>query len=354
MKVLITGGAGFIGSHLADALIERGDEVYVIDDLSTGSLDNVVHLRGNPRFHLVVDSVLNEAILNELVNRVDQVYHMAAVVGVKLVVESPVRTLETNIKGTEIVLQLCHRFNKKVFIASTSEVYGRHHENRPLCENFERIYGPTTVGRWSYATSKAIDEFLAFAYHREHGLDVVVARFFNTVGPRQTGAYGMVIPRFVKWALGSEPITVYGDGTQSRSFTYVGDAVWAATHLMDCPEAVGELFNIGNGAEISILELAETVKAMTGSKSEIRFVPYESVYGQDFEDMEFRTPSIEKLSRYTGYRPTLNLEGILRRVIAYFEGKESDLARLAGALGHSNGNGHNGSVPESLVSSLRG
>ncbi|MBM3274599.1 MAG: GDP-mannose 4,6-dehydratase, partial [Candidatus Sericytochromatia bacterium] len=207
MKVLITGGAGFIGSHLADALVERGDEVYVIDDLSTGTLENVAHLRSHPQFHLVIDSVLNEAIMNELVNRVDQVYHMAAVVGVKLVVESPTRTLETNIRGTEIVLQLCNRFKKKVFLASTSEVYGRHHENRPLSETFERIYGPTTVGRWSYATSKAIDEFLAFAYHKECGLEVVVARFFNTVGPRQTGAYGMVIPRFVQAALSGAPIT---------------------------------------------------------------------------------------------------------------------------------------------------
>ncbi|HZT42078.1 MAG TPA: SDR family NAD(P)-dependent oxidoreductase [Chthonomonadaceae bacterium] len=319
MNILITGGAGFIGSHLADRLIEKGDEVYVIDDLSTGSLDNVAHLRNHPRFHFIHDSVMNEAVMNELVNRVDQIYHLAAVVGVQLVVDSPVRTLETNLKSSEMVFKLAYRFNKKVLLASTSEVYGRHFKNRPLTETDERIYGPTTVGRWSYAGAKAIDEFLALAYHRERGLDVVIARFFNTVGPRQTGQYGMVIPRFVQAALEERPIIVYGDGSQSRSFTYVGDAVWAITRLMGCPDAVGEVFNIGNGEEIAILDLAHKVKALTGSSSEIRCVPYEAVYGQGFEDMEFRTPDISKLQRYTGYRPTVNLEGILKRVVCYFE-----------------------------------
>jgi UDP-glucose 4-epimerase len=317
---LITGGSGFIGSHLADRLIENGDEVYVIDDVTTGRTENIAHLKDHPRFHLILDSVMNEAIMNELVNRVDHIYHLAAVVGVKLVVESPVRTLETNLKGSEMVLKLAHQFKKKVFLASTSEVYGRHYENKPLSETDERIYGPTVVGRWSYAGAKAIDEFLALAYHNERGLEVVIGRFFNTVGPRQTGQYGMVIPRFVQAALEGRPIDVYGDGKQTRSFTYVGDAVWAITHLMRLDEANGEIFNVGNGEQISIGDLAVKVKEMTNSKSEIRTIPYETAYGQGFEDMEFRTPNIEKLSRYTGYAPSVNLEGILERVIAYFKG----------------------------------
>jgi UDP-glucose 4-epimerase len=321
VRTLVTGGAGFIGSHLADALMARGDELYVIDDLSTGSLDNIAHLLPRPRFHLIVDTILNEAVMNDLVNRVDQVYHLAAVVGVARVLERPVQTLETNIEGTGIVLGLCHRFHKKVFVASTSEVYGRHRENRPLQETFELIYGPTTVRRWCYATSKAIDELLAFAYHKEHDVDVMVARFFNAVGPRQKGTYGMVVPRFVQAALRGEPITVYGDGSQSRSFTYVGDAVRASMALMDCPEAVGELFNIASENEITIVELANRVRALIGSSSEIRCVPYESVHGPDFEDMQFRTPSIEKLSRFTGYQPTLDVDGILREVIDYYRVK---------------------------------
>lgn len=326
MHVLITGGAGFIGSHLADALITGGDdEVFVIDDLSTGSLANIAHLRSHPKFHLVVDSVTNEAVMNELVNSVEQIYHLAAVVGVKLVVDSPVRTLETNLKSSETVFKLAHRFKKKVLLASTSEVYGRHYTNRPLKETDERIYGPTTVGRWSYAGAKAIDEFLALAYHRERRLDVVVARFFNTVGPRQTGQYGMVIPRFVQAALTSEPIVVYGTGEQSRSFTYVGDAVWAITRLMKCPSASGEVFNVGNGQEITILDLARRVKALTRSPSEIRCVSYEQIYGVGFEDMEFRTPDISKLMQHTGYHPTVDLDGILRRVVAYFQ-EQQELA----------------------------
>ncbi|HLJ55796.1 MAG TPA: GDP-mannose 4,6-dehydratase [Chthonomonadaceae bacterium] len=319
MNVLITGGAGFIGSHLAEKLLGQGDEVWAIDDLSTGSLANVEHLRPHPRFHLVIDSCLNEAVMNELVNRVDHIYHLAAVVGVKLVVESPVRTLETNLRTSEIVFGLAHRFRKKVLLASTSEVYGRHFENRPLRETDDRIYGPTTVGRWSYAGAKAIDEFMALAYHRERGLEVVIVRFFNTVGPRQTGQYGMVIPRFVQAALEGHPITVYGDGKQSRSFTYVGDAVTAVTGLMRCPQAVGEIYNVGNGEEITILALAERVKALTGSSSDIRCIPYEVAYGKGFEDMEFRTPDITKIHQAIGYRPTVNLDNILRRVICHFE-----------------------------------
>jgi len=319
MNLLITGGAGFIGSHLADTLIARGDEVYVIDDLSTGSLENIAHLRSHPRFHLVIDSCMNEAVMNELINRVDHIYHLAAVVGVKLVVDSPVRTLETNLKSSEIVFSLAHRFGKKVLLASTSEVYGRHFENKPLKETDERIYGPTTVGRWSYAGAKAIDEFMALAYHRERNLDVVIVRFFNTVGPRQTGQYGMVIPRFVQAALQGNTISVYGDGSQSRSFTYVGDAVTAITGLMRHPEAIGEVYNVGNGEEITIMQLAQKVKAMTNSASEIRCIPYDVAYGKGFEDMEFRTPDITKIHQAIGYRPTVNLDNILRRVICHFE-----------------------------------
>ncbi len=319
MNVLITGGAGFIGSHLAEKLLSQGDEVWAIDDLSTGSLANIEHLRSHPHFHLVVDTCLNEAVMNELINRVDHVYHLAAVVGVKLVVDSPVRTLETNLKTSEIVFSLAHRFGKKVLLASTSEVYGRHFQNKPLKETDERIYGPTTVGRWSYAGAKAIDEFMALAYHRERNLDVVIVRFFNTVGPRQTGQYGMVIPRFVQSALEGSPISVYGDGQQSRSFTYVGDAVTAITGLMRSPHAVGEVYNVGNGEEITIMALAEKVKAMTNSSSDIRCIPYEIAYGKGFEDMEFRTPDITKINEAIGYRPTVNLDNILRRVICHFE-----------------------------------
>lgn len=319
MIVLITGGAGFIGSHLADRLIANGDEVYVIDDLSTGSLDNIEHLASHPRFHLSIESVLNETVMNELAQKVDHIYHLAAVVGVDLVVGSPVRTLETNLKGSEMVYQLAHRFHKKVLLASTSEVYGRHSKNVPLKETDDRIYGPTTVGRWSYAGAKAIDEFLGLAYHRERGMEVVIARFFNTVGPRQTGQYGMVIPRFVQAALEGKPITVYGDGGQSRSFTYVGDAISAITALMGCDKAVGEVFNVGNGQEITILELAHKIKSITGSCSEIRCISYEAAYGKNFEDMEFRTPDITKINQFIGYEPTVNLDEILHEVICYFK-----------------------------------
>ena len=332
MNVLITGGAGFIGSHLADELLRQGNEVWAIDDLTTGSLENVAHLRKHPRFHLVVETVLNESLMNDLVNRVDHIYHLAAVVGVKLVVESPVRTLETNLHSSEIVFKLAHRCKKRLFLASTSEVYGRHYENKPLVETDERIYGPTTVGRWSYAGAKAIDEFMALAYHKERGLDVVIGRFFNTVGPRQTGQYGMVIPRFVKAALDGRPISVYGDGRQSRSFTYVGDAVWAITRLMHTPSAAGEIYNIGNGEEITIGDLARKVKDLTHSKSEIRYVSYEEAYGQDFEDMEFRTPNIGKIAAAIGYRPTVDLQGILERVIGYFEERQTTRAVVSESI----------------------
>ena len=318
MRVLITGGAGFIGSHLADLLIERGDEVYALDDLSTGSVGNIAHLRAHGNFHFVGESAGNESVMSELVEKSDHIYHLAAVVGVQRVVESPVRTLEVNLHTTELALKLSHRFGKKILVASTSEVYGRHKVNRPLRETDERIYGPTTVGRWSYAAAKAIDEFFALAYHRERNLPVVITRFFNTVGPRQTGQYGMVVPRFVQSALQGEPITVYGDGSQSRSFTYVGDAVRAITDLMACPAAEGEVFNVGNGEEVTMLHLAERVKAKTESNSAIRLVPFEQIYGKDFEDMEFRTPDITKIHQAIGYRPTVDLNGILDRVIRHF------------------------------------
>ena len=323
MNVLITGGAGFIGSHLADELLAQGHEVHAIDDLTTGSLENVAHLRTNPKFHLATDTVLNESRMEELTAQADHIYHLAAVVGVKLVVESPVRTLETNLRSSEIVFKLAHQYKKRLFLASTSEVYGRHRENNPLAETAERIYGPTTVGRWSYAGAKAIDEFMALAYHRERGLDVVIGRFFNTVGPRQTGQYGMVIPRFVKAALESRPIPIYGTGEQSRSFTYVGDAVWAITRLMQTPTTTGEIYNVGNGEEITINALARKVKEMTGSRSEIQYASYVEAYGQDFEDMEFRTPDIGKIAAAIGYRPTVDLQGILARVIGYFEAKQN-------------------------------
>lgn len=318
MRVLITGGAGFIGSHLAEALLRNGDEVYVLDNLSTGTLDNVQHLRLQPAFHLVVDSILNVAVLRDLVEKVDHVYHLAAAVGVKLVVESPLLTLETNLRGTSLVLQFADRFRKRVFLASTSELYGRQPENRPLKESDDRHYGPTTVGRWSYAESKAIDEFQGLAYHRERALDVVIARFFNIVGPRQTGRYGMVIPRFVEAALRGAPIEVHGDGHQTRSFTHVRDCVWAVRRLMQCADAIGQVINVGNPRSVTIRALAEQVKSMTASASEIRYVPYEEVYGPGFEDMEFRTPSVDLAQRLIDYRPTTELNGILTDVIEYF------------------------------------
>lgn len=323
MKALITGGAGFIGSHLADALLARGDEVYALDDLSTGREANISHLKDHPRFHFIVEDMMREAVTNELVNKVDHIYHLAAVVGVKLVVQSPVRTLETNLKTSELIYALANKFGKKVLLASTSEVYGRHHTNKPLAETDERIYGPTTIGRWSYAESKAIDEFLALAYHQERNLDVVIVRFFNTVGPRQTGQYGMVIPSFVQAALEGRAITIYGDGSQSRSFTYVGDAVRAITGLMSHPEAVGQIYNVGNGQEITIRDLAYRIKERTGSSSDIKFISYEEAYGRSFEDMEFRTPDIAKIRGAIGYEPTVDLDEILDRVIAHYRGEAS-------------------------------
>ncbi len=320
MRVLITGGAGFIGSHLSDAYIARGDEVYVIDDLSTGSIENIHHLKHNPLFHYTIDSVHNQPVVAELVDQCDVIVHLAAAVGVKLIVESPVRTIETNVHGTEVVLSLANKKKKKVLIASTSEVYGLSAEV-PFREDGNLVMGATTKGRWSYACSKAIDEFLALAYWREKKLPTVVVRLFNTVGPRQTGQYGMVIPTFVKQALAGRPITIYGDGTQSRCFGFVGDVVQALIRLMDHEDAVGQVFNIGSSEEVTIHELAERVKALTQSDSEITFTPYDEAYEEGFEDMPRRVPDISKVRELVGFRPQMSLEGILQSVINYHSGR---------------------------------
>ena len=317
MRVLITGGAGFIGSHLSEALLERGDEVVVLDNLSTGSIDNIAHLKGHPRFRYTIDTVENEPMAAELIDRADVVVHLAAAVGVKLIVEQPVHTIETNVHGTEVVLKLANKKKKLVVIASTSEVYGKS-TTVPFSEDADLVLGPTTKHRWAYACSKLIDEFLALAYWKERKLPVIIVRLFNTVGPRQTGQYGMVIPNFVRQALAGQPITVFGDGSQSRSFTYVGDVVRALIALVDEPRAVGQVFNIGNGREITIGDLAEKVKALTGSQSEIVKIPYDQAYETGFEDMPRRVPDITKIGALVGYRPTVELEEILDRVIEYF------------------------------------
>lgn len=322
MRVLITGGAGFIGSHLSDAYLARGDEVFVLDDLSTGSIDNIAHLKEHPRFHYTIETVHHRAAVAELVDQCDVIFHLAAAVGVKLIVESPVRTIETNVHGTEVVLSQANKKKKPVLIASTSEVYGLSNQV-PFREDGNLVMGATTKGRWSYACSKAIDEFLALAYWREKKLPTVVVRLFNTVGPRQTGQYGMVIPTFVKQALTGRPITVYGDGTQSRCFAYVGDVVRALSALMDHSGAVGQVFNIGSNEEVSIRSLAERVKALTGSRSEIVYVPYADAYEEGFEDMPRRVPDISKINALVGFRPSLALDDILHSVIAYFRGDAS-------------------------------
>jgi UDP-glucose 4-epimerase len=317
MRVLITGGAGFIGSHLSDVLLERGDEVFIIDNLSTGSIDNVVHLKGHPRFHYTIDTVTNEPVLAELIDRCDIVVHLAAAVGVKLIVEQPVHTIETNVHGTEVVLKLANKKKKLVLIASTSEVYGKS-TDVPFKEDADLVLGGTTKHRWAYACSKMIDEFLALAYWKERKLPVIVVRLFNTVGPRQTGQYGMVIPNFVRQALAGQPITVFGEGTQSRSFTYVGDVVRAMVALINEPRAIGQVFNIGNGSEITIGDLAAKVKAMTGSTSEIVTIPYDQAYEAGFEDMPRRVPDITRIRELIGYAPTVELDETLSRVIEHF------------------------------------
>ncbi len=316
MRVLITGGAGFVGSHLTETLLERGDEVYVIDNLSTGSIENIQHLKTHPRFHYTIDTVTNEPLLAEMIDRCDAIAHLAAAVGVKLIVEAPVHTIETNVHGTEVVLKLANKKKKLVLIASTSEVYGKS-ADVPFSEDADLVLGPTAKHRWAYACSKMIDEFLALAYWKERKLPVIIVRLFNTVGPRQTGQYGMVIPTFVRQALAGHPITVHGDGTQSRSFTYVGDVVQAVVALLNEPAAVGHVFNIGNEQEITIDALAARVKALTNSESPIVHIPYDQAYESGFEDMPRRVPDISKIRALVGYEPTVELDEILTRVIDF-------------------------------------
>jgi UDP-glucose 4-epimerase len=315
-SALITGGAGFIGSHLSELLLAEGWEVWVLDDLSTGSERNVAHLREREGFHLVVDSVLKSSVVNELVHRCDIVFHLAAAVGVRLIVEQPVHTLVTNIQGTEIVLDHCNRFGKRVLVASTSEIYGDRREPEALAEGSHRLYGPTTARRWAYAESKALDEFLALAYQQERGLDCVIVRLFNTVGPRQSGEYGMVIPRLVSAALAGRPLEIFGDGSQTRCFCHVQDTIGAVSGLM-ASGISGEIFNVGSTERVSILELADRILAATGSESELTFTPYDSVYGQGIEDMLHRQPSIEKVTAAIGWQPTRSLDAILADVIEH-------------------------------------
>jgi UDP-glucose 4-epimerase len=316
-SVLITGGAGFIGSHLSELLLEQGWEVFVLDDLSTGSERNVSHLRGRRDFHLVVDSVLKPSVVNELVHRCDIVYHLAAAVGVRLIVEQPVHTLVTNIQGTENVLDHCNRFQKRVLVASTSEVYGDRREREALGEESRRIYGPTTARRWAYAESKALDEFLALAYHQERGLDCVIARLFNTVGPRQSGEYGMVVPNFVANAIAGRTIEIHGDGSQTRCFCHVQDTIRALNGLMDDRSLRGEIFNVGSTELVTIKQLADRILERTASSSEIRYVPYDAVYGQGIEDMLHREPSTAKIAGAIGWQPTRALDDILSDVIGH-------------------------------------
>jgi len=317
MRVLITGGAGFIGSHLAEALLDRGDEVLVLDDLSTGRIENIAHLMARPGFGYTIGSVTDDFLVGELIDRCDMVFHLAAAVGVRLVVSRPVHTIETNVHGTETVLRNAARQRKLVVVASTSEVYGKS-TVFPFREDADLVLGQPTKTRWGYAASKLIDEFLALGYWKEHQVPVIVVRFFNTVGPRQSDRYGMVIPNFVRQALAGEPLIVHGDGSQTRSFTWVGDVVAGLLALAAEPRCVGQVFNIGNGAEVSIRDLAKRILAMTGSDSTIRFVPHHEVFGHNFEDMARRVPDISKIRQHVGYQPTVQLDEILERVIEYW------------------------------------
>lgn len=314
MKALITGGCGFIGSHLAEALLARGDAVTVVDDLSTGRFENVAHLVGRPGFQFAIETILNETVMDRLISECEIIYHLAAAVGVELIVKDLVRVIETNIKGCEAILRIGARYRKKVMLASTSEVYGKS-EEVPFREDGDGVLGPTTRSRWSYACSKTMDEFLALAYAKHWSLPVVIMRFFNTVGPRQTGRYGMVVPRFVQQALNQEPITVYGDGQQSRCFTHVADVVRAVLGLADEPAAVGEVFNIGSTQEVTIETLARRTIELSGSSSKIVFVPYDQAYEAGFEDMRRRVPDISKVKKLIGWTPQVDLDGILRSVI---------------------------------------
>ena len=334
MRALITGGAGFIGSHLADSLIRRGQEVTILDDLSTGSVDNIRHLKPHPRFHYVFDELQNRHLLAELVDECDVIFHLAAAVGVRLIVESPVRTIETNVNGTQLVLEAASKKKKLVFAASTSEVYGKS-EKVPFQEDADLVLGPTSKGRWSYAASKALDEFLALSYWKEKKQPVVIARLFNTVGPRQTGRYGMVLPNFVQQALSNAPITVFGDGRQSRCFCDVADCVEAIIRLVSTDRAVGEIVNIGTDKEISIERLAWFVKERTTSESPIIYVPYDQAYERGFEDMPRRLPCLTKLQQLTGFCPERSLFDIVDRVIDYYQQKRSEL--VAAGIGERTG-----------------
>jgi len=320
VRALITGGAGFIGSYLSETLLDEGHEVLVLDNLSTGSIDNIAHIKGRRGFEYFIDTVNNEPLLAELIDRSDVVFHLAAAVGVKLIVEQPVYTIETNVHGTEVVLKHANKKKKLVVIASTSEVYGKS-EDVPFREDSDLVLGPTRKHRWAYACSKAIDEFLALAYWKERKLPVIIVRFFNTVGPRQTGQYGMVIPNFVRQALAGEPITVFGDGQQSRSFTHVSDVVWALLKLVDEPRAIGEVINIGNKQETTILKLAERVRELSSSKSPIKMVPYDEAYESGFEDMPRRVPDLTKVTAMIGYETKKTLDDILVQVIDHFRRK---------------------------------
>lgn len=317
MKVLITGGAGFVGSHLAERLLNDNHTVTVIDDLTTGNMRNVEFLEKQPNFRLVVESILSVPTLEPLVREADLIYHLAAAVGVKLIVKDPVGTIETNIRGTEITLHLANKWRKPILLTSTSEVYGKNTKS-PFSEDDDMVFGPTTHSRWSYACSKAIDEFLAISYHRKKNLPVIVVRLFNTVGPRQTAMYGMVLPTFARQAIQNQDITVYGDGSQRRTFTYITDVVEALTGLPKNPKAIGEVFNVGGDQEISMMDLASLVKSRAKSSSKIVKIPYDEAYEPGFEDMPRRVPDISKIGRVIGYRPSMTLETIVDRVIDYF------------------------------------
>lgn len=317
---IVTGGAGFIGSHLCEHLLACGQKVVVVDDLSTGSVANIRHLLSNNNFKFIEGSVRDEDLMREEIEQADCIYHLAAAVGVNLIVEKPVHTIETNIHGTEVVLSTANQFGKKVLITSTSEVYGKN-EQVPFKEDDDTVLGSTKFSRWSYACSKAIDEFLALAYRRQYGLAVVIVRLFNTIGPRQTGRYGMVVPRFIDWALKNEPVLIYGTGKQSRSFTYVGDVIKALAALMELKEAEGEVFNIGSNEEISIEELADKVIEKTHSKSRKKYIPYSKAYGQGFDDMQRRLPCLEKIKLAIGYEPKIKLDEVIDIIIADKRGK---------------------------------
>ncbi|MBC7241644.1 MAG: GDP-mannose 4,6-dehydratase [Anaerolineae bacterium] len=328
MRALITGGAGFIGSHLAEALLAQGHQVTIIDDLSTGRFENIAHLVGHPSFRFAIETITNETVMDRLVSECDVIFHLAAAVGVQLVVSRPVQVIETNVYGSAMVLRLANRYRCKVLLASTSEVYGKGVQV-PFREDDDRLLGPTTRSRWSYACSKAMDEFLALAYYKQHRLPTVIFRLFNIIGPRQTGRYGMVVPRFVRQALRGEPITVYGDGRQTRCFLDVRDAVRAIIGLAEAPAAVGQVFNVGSTEEISILALAQRVKTLTASPSKIVFIPYEQAYEEGFEDFQRRVPDISKIERLLGYRPQYSLDDTLQSVIDYFRGLEHDQNDIA-------------------------